>query len=185
MSMASGNQWLARLARKSPRCNAKFEARALHRRYRLSLNVLEDRTTPSTFAVTTDVDPIGKLVPGSLRWAVSQANQPRNQGSTIEIMPSVQKSITLLAGELCISSSMTIENASGAPLSIIQATPLTRVIDVVNNPRTFSVTITGLNASSPLTLSGGNVRNGNGGGILVDNPQNIYESSSFLGRLIP
>ena len=35
------------------------------------------------------------------------------------------------------------------------------------------MTITGLGATSPLTLTGGHVRNGNGGAILVDNPRNV------------
>ena len=173
MTVAPGTQWLARLARKTPHRNFGLEGRGSRRSYRLSLEALEDRTTPSTFLVTTGVDLAGKLIPGSLRWAVAQANLPRNQSSTVAITPAVRGTIALHAGELPIRSSMTIENDSGLPLTIQQATPNSRVFHVVANPRTTAVTITGQSAASLLTLTGGQVRNGNGGGILVDNPQNV------------
>jgi hypothetical protein len=108
-----------------------------------------------------------------LRWAVAQANLPRNQGSTVAITPAVQSPITLRAGEISIRSSLTIENESGHPLTIQQSSPNSRVFHILNNPRTTAATITGLSAASTLTLTGGHVRNGNGGAILVDNPQNV------------
>ena len=154
--------------------NRRLASRAIRRRaIRLSLDVLEDRTTPSTFLVTNALDPRGTLAPGSLRWAVAQANLPRNQGSTVAITPAVQNSITLRAGEISIRSSLTIENESGHPLTIEQRSPNSRVFHIVSNPRTTAVTITGLSATSTLTLTGGQVRNGNGGAILVDNPKNV------------
>jgi hypothetical protein len=151
--------------------------RAWPRSIRLALDVLEDRTTPSTFLVTSALDPRGMLVHGSLRWAVSQANLPRNQGSTVAITPTVQNSITLRAGEISIRSSMTIENESGHPLTIRQASPNSRVFHIVRNPRTTAAKITGLSADSTLTLTGGRVRNENGGAILVDNPRNVLTLS--------
>jgi fibronectin-binding autotransporter adhesin len=145
----------------------------LSRRIRPSLDVLEDRTTPSTFLVTNAVDPTGRLVPGSLRWAITSANRSPSRNPLVEITSSVGSSITLRSGELRISNSLTIENAAGAPVTIQQSTPNSRVLDVLADPRTKAVTVTGLGAGSSLTLTGGRVRNGNGGGILVDNPQNI------------
>src|ERR1700678_3039456 len=108
----------------------------LGRAIRLSLDVLEDRTTPSTFLVTSALDPRDVLVRGTLRWAVAQANLPRNQGSTVAITPAVQDLITLRAGEIPIRSSLTIENESGHPLTIEQKSPNSRVFQIVNNPRT-------------------------------------------------
>jgi hypothetical protein len=143
------------------------------RTYRLSLDVLEDRTTLSTFLVSSAFDPRGALVRGSLRWAVAQANLPRNQGSAVAITTAVQGSITLRAGEIPIRSRLTIENDSGRPLTIQQGSPNSRVFHIVGNPRTTAVTITGLSAASALTLTGGHVRNGNGGAILVDNPKTV------------
>ena len=153
--------------------NRRADCRGIRpRTYRLSPDVLEDRTTPSTFLVTSALDPRGMLVHGSLRWAVSQANLPRNQGSTVAITPTVQNSITLRAGELPIRSSLTVENESGHPLTIRQASPNSRVFHIVRNPRTTAAKITGLSADSTLTLTRGSVRNGNGG-VLVDNPRNV------------
>ena len=40
-----------------------------------------------------------------------------------------------------------------------------------------AVAITGLSATTPPTLTGGHVRNGNGGAILVDNPRNVLTLS--------
>jgi hypothetical protein len=119
------------------------------------------------------MDPRGALVRGSLRWAVARANLPRNQGSTIAITSAVPGAITLHAGEISIRSSLTIENESGHPLTIDQTSPNSRVFRIVNNSRTTAATITGLSTGGMLTLTGGRVRNGNGGGILVDNPRNI------------
>ena len=143
------------------------------RRIRPSLDRLEDRTTPSTFLVTNAVDPAGRLVPGSLRWAITRANRSLSQNPLVEITPSAGGSINLHAGELRISAGLTIENAEGAPVTIRQATPNSRVLHVLANRRTRFVTVTGQGPASPLTLTGGRVRNANGGGILVDNPQNV------------
>jgi hypothetical protein len=158
--------------------NRRFASRCVRpRAIRLALDVLEDRITPSTLLVTNALDPLGALVRGSLRWAVAQANLPRNQGSTIEITSAVPGVIALRAGKISVRSSVTIENESGHPLSIEQTSLNSRVFHIVNNPRTTAATITGLSAASPLTLTGGHVRNGNGGAILVDNPRNILTLS--------
>jgi hypothetical protein len=148
-----------------------------HHAIRLAFDVLEDRITPSTFLVTNSLDPPGALARGSLRWAVAQANLPRNQRSTVAITPAVQNPITLRAGEISIRSSLTIENESGHSLTIQQRSPNSRVFRIVRNSRTPAVTITGLSATTTLTLTGGQVRNGNGGAILVDNPRNVLTLS--------
>ena len=173
MSIASGNLSVAHTARQNPRRFAEHRGGVSARSYWLSLDVLEDRTTPSTFLVTTGVDPVGRLAPGSLRWAIAQANRPVNQGATVEITPAVTNPIVLHAGELRIATSLTIENASGNPLTIEQGTPNSRVFHVLDNSLASEVNITGQSSTSPLTLTGGRVRNGNGGGILVDNTQTV------------
>ena len=148
-------------------------SRARARAVRPTLDSLELRVTPSTFLVTNALDPRGCACRGSLRWAVAQANLPRNQGATVAITSSVPGTITLLAGEIAVRSKMTIENESGHPITIQQRSASSRIFHVLNNPRTTAVTITGLSAAGTLTLTGGRVRNGNGGAILVDNPQNL------------
>jgi hypothetical protein len=170
MSRVSEHRSFQHLVWKTSRCKARLHSRPRSRAIRLSLDVLEDRVTPSTFLVTNASDPQHKPLSGSLRWAINQANLPKNQGSTVEITAAVQGPIILHAGDLPIRSSVTIENASGVPLSIQQATSNSRIFHVFATGKTTVVTITGLNATSPLTLSGGQVVNNNGGGILVDNP---------------
>src|SRR5262249_38483255 len=78
---------------------------------RLALELLEDRLVPSTFLVTDSLD---NPLPGSLRYAIAQANLPGNGGSTVDITPQVTSPIVLANGELPINAGMTIRNDSGA-----------------------------------------------------------------------
>ena len=82
-----------------------------------------------------------------------------------------------MPGRLPSAQSVAIENESGHPVTIDQTSANSRVFHIVNNPRTTATTITGSGAASTLTLTGGHVRNGNGGAILVDNPRNILTLS--------
>ena len=144
-------------------------ARASTRRPRAArpgLDALEDRVTPSTFYVTNTLD---TPAPGSLRWAVNQANWSHDPASTVDITSLVKGTITLQAGELSIRTGLTVENLSGNPVTLLQSTPNARVFHVFNGPKTGSVTIAGRDVGT-LTLSGGQVVNGNGGAILDDNP---------------
>jgi hypothetical protein len=131
--------------------------------FRPAVQSLEDRLTPATFFVTNPAD---NLLPGSLRYALTQANLPGNQGSTIEITPQCVGPITLSLGELPIASNMTVRNDSGAALEIHQTTSGSRVFHVGSGAG--SVSLNGVGSSSPLTLDGGAVNGGNGGAILVD-----------------
>jgi hypothetical protein len=132
---------------------------------RPTLEVLEGRVTPSTFLVTNSTD---NLMPGSLRYAITRANLPGNDGSTVELTPQVTSPILLTNGELPINASMTIRNDSGAPLEIRQKTAGARVFHVAG-PRALDVAVTGLTGA--VTIDGGSVHD-NGGGFLVDNPLN-------------
>src|SRR5262245_31524749 len=58
--------WLKKLFARTPRTIRKVPAR-----FRPHIETLEDRVTPSTFNVTNSND---DLNPGSLRWAITQAN---------------------------------------------------------------------------------------------------------------
>jgi hypothetical protein len=130
---------------------------------RPALEALEDRLVLSTFFVTNSSD---NLQPGSLRYAITQANLPGNAGSTVEITSQVTGPIVLHNGELPVDANMTILNDSGAPLEIRQATPHARVIEV--GPAVTAMTIDGTASTTPITLDGGSVIGANGGGILVD-----------------
>jgi hypothetical protein len=132
------------------------------RTYRLSLESLEQRTLLSTFSVLNSAD---NLLPGSLRYALDQANQA--PGSTIQITTQVTSPIILVQGELPILANVTIENDSGSAVTIDQITPNARVFHA-SGAATLDVALTGGGASAPLLITGGSVRGDNGGGILVD-----------------
>jgi hypothetical protein len=104
-------------------------------------------------------------MPGSLRYAITQANLPGNAGSIVKITNQVTGPIDLTAGELPLNASMTIRNDSGAPVEIRQATANARVLHIGSNAAT--VTITGVSSATSITLDGGSVTGANGGGILV------------------
>jgi fibronectin-binding autotransporter adhesin len=135
---------------------------------RPAVEALEDRLVPSTFLVTNSSD---NSLPGSLRYAIGQANQPGNAGSVVSITAQVNGPIILSHGELSVSADMTISNDSGAPVEIRQATPNARVLHVLSGAST--VTLTGNGDASPLTLDGGSVTGDNGGGILVGETTNL------------
>ena len=90
-----------------------------NRPWRPMAESLESRLVLSTFLVT---NPSDNLAPGSLRYAITQANLPGNEGSTVKFTPQVAGPIVLTGGELSISDNMTIRNDSGAPLEIRQST---------------------------------------------------------------
>src|SRR5262245_59561922 len=135
-----------------------------------TLEILEDRLAPATFAVTTKLDVVdaadGKL---SLREAVSRANT--NPGpDTIKLPAGIYK-ITLpghesnnLAGDFNIQSSVTIVGAS-ASTTIIDGQRLDRVFDIFGSgPSSINVAFQGV------TIRGGlNDTFFGGGGILVGN----------------
>src|SRR5262245_14720345 len=142
---------------------SRLARRRSPRATRPTLEPLEDRLVPATFLVTNSTD---TLMPGSLRYAITQANHPGNDGSTVKITSQVTSPIVLTAGELPINASMTIRNDSGAPVEIRQTTANARVLHIGSNAAT--VTITGVSSASPITLDGGSVTGANGGGILED-----------------
>src|SRR5215471_454428 len=68
------------------------------------LEVLEDRTVPSTLAVTNSGDDVS--VKGTLRYAVAHAQD----GDTIQLTGAVKDPIVLTHGELLLSHSVTIRS---------------------------------------------------------------------------
>jgi hypothetical protein len=111
-----------------------------------------------TITVTNTEDSVPPLIPGSLRWALSMANN----GDTITF--SVTGTITLSAGELLVAKNVTI---SGPGSSALQLFSRSRVFNVAANN---TVTISGLrirgNASSE-TGGGGGILNA--GDLIVSN----------------
>jgi hypothetical protein len=108
-------------------------------RFRPRLEVLEDRTVPTTLTVTNNLD----SGPGSLRDDIAHAKN----GDTINFAPSLDgQTITLTSGELIVNKSVTIQGP-GADQLTISGDNLSRVFEV-----TPHVTV----ELSGLTITGGN-----------------------------
>jgi hypothetical protein len=124
--------------------------RARHR-FVPRLEVLEDRTVPSTLTVLNNLDKGA----GSLRDAITKASS----GDTVVFDPSLNgQTITLTSDQLSINKNLDIEGP-GASLLAISGNGTNRVFDV---PQGNSVTIAGLTITRGL----GNGVAG-GGGVLV------------------
>lgn len=153
--------------------SARRKAKVKSRARRVAFEGLEVRITPATFLVVNALDGPGAGPTGSLRNAITLANQSGDTYDSIQITSSVKGTIALTAGELTISSSMDISNQSGAPIGIQQTTPSARVIEVTSSSQATQLQIAAKNAKQTITISGGSVSSGNGGGINVDNAANV------------
>jgi hypothetical protein len=119
---------------------------------RLRLELLEDRTLPSTFTVLN----LNDSGPGSLRAEVAAANATAGS-NTIGVADQVHGTITLTSGELLIKSSITI-NGPGANQLAVSGGGTSRVFEIATG---FDVSISGL------TIADGKAAD-TGGGILND-----------------
>jgi hypothetical protein len=133
---------------------------------------LAQRTTakgnrPATTITVTNGNDSG---PGSLRQALADAND----GDTINFAPSVNI-VTLTTAELVITKSITI-SASPQMVTVARASQTEfRIFHVMPG---HSVAIDGL------TMSGGHITGGNGGGILNDNSTLTIAHCTVNGNVI-
>src|ERR1700756_3838541 len=98
--------WLPRFRRRTSYRSARPE-----RRFRPTLEGLEDRWVPSTLTVTNNLD-TGK---GSLRAEIVAAKN----GDTIVFAPSLNgQTITLTSGELLINKNLTINGPGAGALTV-------------------------------------------------------------------
>jgi hypothetical protein len=116
------------------------------------LKVLEDRSLPSTFMVTSTLDG----VPGSLRNEIQLANSHPG-ADTIVFKKGLTGTITLTGNELSITDSLTIDGPGANDLTV-SGGGASRVFEIA----------AGQVAISGLTISDGKEVAGNGGGILID-----------------
>jgi hypothetical protein len=123
---------------------------------------------PATIITVTNGNDGG---PGSLRQALGEAND----GDTINFDPSVN-TVTLTTAELAITKSITI-SASPQIVTVARASqaPEFRIFHVMPG---HSVEIDGL------TIFGGHITGGNGGGILNDNSTLTIANCSVSGNAI-
>ncbi len=127
------------------------------------LEVLEDRLAPATLTVTNPDDPAA-LTPGTLRYAVSQANADASAGQSDTIEFSGVTTITLSQGQLELSG-----QNSGTPATIIIDGGGQVTLDG-DNTRIFQVD-SGVQATlTGLTIQDGNAgQYGDGGAIYNEN----------------
>jgi hypothetical protein len=122
------------------------------RRPRLGLEALEAREVPATFTVTNLLDDAS---PGSLRWAVGQANTASG-ADTINFASGLGGQTITLASQLVLTdtATTTVDGGAGGV-----------VIDGNNGTRLFVVDAGAEAAFNRLTLTRGRVVNGDGGGV--------------------
>ena len=129
----------------------------------------------ATYTVTTTVDMVGaSLLPGSLRWAISQANA--NPGAD-RIQFAVNGSFNIAAlssggddnldGDFDISDSLEIVG-NGSGLTVINGNGVDRVFDI----RSGTVTLSGL------TVKGG--ASNTGAGLRIDNSASVTLSDAVV-----
>jgi hypothetical protein len=136
-------------------CGAK---RSRPHRVALGLEVLEDRTVPSTLTVTNNLD-TGALGDGSLRGEIVAANS----GDTVNFASSrAGQTITLTSGELAITKSLDIEGL-GADQLTVSGNNAGRVFDISSGA---TVTIAGMTMTDGLANGSSPVLASTGGGIL-------------------
>ncbi len=138
-------------------------------RTRPALEILEDRTVPTTFTVANGLDSGA----GSLRAAIALADA--NPGAdTINFAAGVN-SVTLTSGELLLSTDVTIAGPASGTVTVARSA-------AVGTPQ-FRIFETAANATvqmSHLTITGG-VTAGDGGGIL-DHGVLMLTSSTVSGN---
>src|SRR5579864_3395962 len=144
----------------TPRIHRRKNSRnpACPNRFLPQLEVLEDRTLPSTLTVLNILDKGA----GSLRDAITNAKS----GDTIVFAPSLNgQTITLTSDQVAINKSLDIEGP-GASLLTISGNDADRVFDISGG---LTVTINGLTITHGLgkgDIQGANSGGGGGGAIL-------------------
>ena len=167
MFFSSFSGWL-----KAANWKSKGSRRAEHsRRARCvpRLEILEDRTVPSTFLVTNLLDgPAATPPSGSLRAAIEAANNHPG-ADNIAFAAGLHGPITLQS-ELSITASVTINGPGANQLSVsgISSGPdACRVFDITANSGT--VTIAGLTIANGSATSGGGILNEGSATLNVSN----------------
>jgi hypothetical protein len=130
-------------------CRTGYPGRA-RSRVRPAVEALEDRTTPSTFTVTSLTD----SGPGSLRQAILDANA--NPGADrIVFAPRVRGTIVLTDGPLSIADDLTIDGP-GAPQLAVSGSDASRVFSITGG---VTATLADLTVTHGLADEGAGVWN--------------------------
>ena len=119
---------------------------------------LERRMMPSTYSVTSTTDP-STITPGTLRWAIEQANSATSP-STIDFdLGSSPQTITLTQGQLELTNTADSITIDGPGISQVS-------ISGHNASRVFQIDAGVTATISGLTITAG-FSTGDGGGVLI------------------
>src|SRR5262245_23735802 len=146
---------------------------------RLLLKSLEDRIAPATFTVSnTDDGPAdgsGNFPAGTLRRAIQQANAA-NDADTIVFDASftTSKSILMQQGQFNITQPVTI-TGPGASLLTINGQGQSRVFNI-SGAGVLAITMSGM------TITGGTLGSGDGGGLYIANENVTLNSVIITGN---
>ena len=176
------NSWFRGLTFKSKVQRAGSNRRAVVRKaraagFRPRLEVLEDRTVPAMFNVTTTLDGVA----GSLRQAIIAANV--DPGADTIVLPAGTYQLTLVGagedlaatGDLDIRDDLAIIGA-GAPATIIDGVSMDRIFHVFG----VNLTISGLTIQRGRAAGDTSNPDGLGGGVLNNGGRVTIVQCSFL-----
>lgn len=160
MTFLSLWNWLKPQQRQVKICRYRHHLRERTVRGRIvpRLEVLEDRTVPSTLTVTNNLD-TGVAGDGSLRGEIAAAQS----GDTINFAPNLAgQTITLTNGELAINNNLDIEGL-GANQLTVSGNNASRIFDISSG---VTATIAGMTITDGLANGSSPVIASTGGGIL-------------------
>ncbi len=141
--------------------------------WKLNLQLLEDRSVPTTIVVTNNLDMVAVDGTVSIREAFTSINNGANINADVVAVggygaadmiafSGVASPISLPAGQLTVSKAVTVTGPGSAVLTIQNTAAASATSNV------FKVThATGLVTMSGMTITGGNLAVNNGGGISV------------------
>jgi parallel beta-helix repeat protein len=169
-------RWLGKVVDR-PRA-ARAVRRASDHRIRLLLQALEGRVAPANFTVS-NADDAGA---GSLRQAILDANAHAGADTiTFNSFFSTPRTITLTTGQLSITGDVTITGRGAARLTVSggNASRVFNISDAsATTPGVLNVTLSGM------TITGGTVPDGYGGGVFIDNENVTILDSVITGNTV-
>ena len=150
--------------------------------FRPEMEVLEDRSLPSTFTVTDLGDTgAGSGLEGDLRYAVRTANANAEPSNQIVFAPGLAGTVTLTQGVLAINKDLEIDGP-GQDVVAISGNQQDGVLAITADPRVQVVNLSGLTIRDGIGIIAGghNV----GGGIFNDHAALTLTACTVTGNTV-